>query len=197
MRLRPLPAPLALAFAGAAAVFGILLAVRHGAVPLTRAEFLAALSGSGTGPDRFIITGLRGPRALMAGLRRRRTRRRGRDPSGTPPEPAGRAVHPGDLRRCRSRSSHGSRGWVDLGRFPRAPAHRLRGRTPGHQARIRRRLLRHAPDERGRSPSRRGRRGSLLPSMCRPGADTCRSEHDPLGPPLDVGQHRWRQLGGR
>ena len=68
MRLRPLPAPLALACAGTAAAFGLLLAVRHGAVPLTRAEFLAALSGSGSGPDRFIITGLRAPRALMAGL---------------------------------------------------------------------------------------------------------------------------------
>ncbi len=68
MRLRPLPAPLALACAGTAAAFGLLLAVRYGAVALTRAEFLAALSGSGSGPDRFIITGLRAPRALMASL---------------------------------------------------------------------------------------------------------------------------------
>ena len=68
MRLRPVPAPLALACTGAAAALGLLLAVRFGAVTLTRAEFFGAVSGSGAESDRFIVIGLRAPRALMASL---------------------------------------------------------------------------------------------------------------------------------
>ncbi len=63
-----MPAPLALACTGAAAALGLLLAVRFGAVALTRAEFLGAVSGSGAESDRFIVIGLRAPRALMASL---------------------------------------------------------------------------------------------------------------------------------
>ena len=68
MRLRPVGASLALASTAAAAALGLLLAIRFGSVALTQAEFLGALSGSGAEPDRFIVIGLRAPRALMASL---------------------------------------------------------------------------------------------------------------------------------
>ena len=46
----------------------LLLALRFGAVSLTGGEFLSALLGSGSDPNRFIVVELRAPRALMATL---------------------------------------------------------------------------------------------------------------------------------
>ena len=46
----------------------LLLALRFGAVSLTGGEFLSALLGSGSDSNRFIVVGLRAPRALMATL---------------------------------------------------------------------------------------------------------------------------------
>ena len=46
----------------------LFLALRLGAVALTGSEFFAALRGSGPDSDRFIVVGLRAPRAMMAAL---------------------------------------------------------------------------------------------------------------------------------
>ncbi len=68
MTHRRVSGPFALALTAAITAAGLLLAIRFGAVPLSHAEFIGAVSGTGGDSDRFIVMELRAPRAVMAGL---------------------------------------------------------------------------------------------------------------------------------
>ena len=66
--LRPTTAALPFVLLAVILAGSLLLALRFGAVSLTGGEFLSALLGSGSDSNRFIVVGLRAPRALMATL---------------------------------------------------------------------------------------------------------------------------------